>query len=523
MAKWSVGKIISKRALWTPDKVALIYEDQPITYGRLALNVNRAANLFKSVGLKKGDRIGVLLKNCPEFIEVYFAAAMLGIIFVPINFRLVGPEIKYQLSQSNCRALVFGDFCIDEVASIRHELEIEDGRFFCVSANFSKRNKLAPWAEDYRTAIESQSSHEPEIEDAVDLHDPLCIMYTSGVTGRPKGAVLSHGQTYFKCLQMFLYTDMRNDDVFLSQAPLCHSAGLFIAATPVFCHGATLIMRRDFRPDQFALDIERYKVTIIFAMTTMWRMILETGKLDEIDTQSVRVVIGGGERTPPQLVEELVRRGIHVQAGYGQTESHFMCFLPKQDILRKMGSVGLPGFLTDVWVINEEGRKARPGEIGEIVARGPNVMSEYWQMPDETEKTIINGVIHTGDLGYQDEEGYFYIVGRKKDMYRSGGENVYPAEIEQILLDHPKIENVAIIGVPDEKWGETGKAFIVVKKGEKLDKEEVLRFLEGKIARYKLPRHIQFVEELPLTASGKIKKSELAKKERNGRAGQKGN
>jgi len=251
---------------------------------------------------------------------------------------------------------------------------------------------------------------------------------------------------------------------------------------------------------------------VIFALTTMWKFILESGKLDQVDISSVRQVIGCGERTPPLLLEELAKRGIHMQQGFGQTENSAMMMLPKEDIQRKEGSVGMPGFFTEIWIVDQEGRRQPPGKIGEVVAKGPTVMSGYWNMPDETAQTIVNGVLHTGDLGYQDDEGYFYIVDRAKDMYRSGGENVYPAEIEKVLAGHPKIVNVAIIGVPDEKWGETGMAFVVVEKGNDMTEQEIYDFLEGKIARYKFPRHIKFVDHLPITASGKIKKVELKEK-----------
>jgi fatty-acyl-CoA synthase len=273
----------------------------------------------------------------------------------------------------------------------------------------------------------------------------------------------------------------------------------------------TMVMRRGFDPNEFAEDIQRYRATLVGALTTMWRMILETGKLDEIDTSSVRNVFGGGERTPPSMFEELAKRGLHMQQGLGQTENSFMMLLPKEDVFRKMGSVGKPGFFTDIWIAREDGTKAGPGEIGEIVAKGPTVMSGYWNLPEKTAEAIKDGVLYTGDLGYMDDEGYFYIVDRAKDMYRSGGENVYPAEVEKILAGHPKISNVAIIGVPDEKWGEAGLAFVVPAQGETITQEEVREFLKDKVAKFKHPKTIEFVEDLPLTATMKIRKAELKK------------
>jgi fatty-acyl-CoA synthase len=241
-------------------------------------------------------------------------------------------------------------------------------------------------------------------------------------------------------------------------------------------------------------------------------MILETGKLDEIDTSSVRCVFGGGERTPPSLFEELGKRGLQMRQGLGQTENSLMMMMPAEDVQRKIGSIGKPGFFTDVWIAGPDGAKAAPGEIGEIMAKGPTVMSGYWNLPEKTADTIVDGNLHTGDLGYMDEEGYFYIVDRAKDMYRTGGENVYPAEAEKILAGHPKISNVAIIGIPDEKWGETGLVFVVPVQGQTITLQEINEYLEGKLARFKHPRQIRFMDDLPLTTTMKIRKSELKEK-----------
>lgn len=509
--KWSIGKILSKRAILTPNKAAIIYEDTPITYKALDEEVNRVGNFFQVKGLRKGDRIAVDLLNCPEFLACYFAAAKLGLIFVPLNFRLVSRELEYQLRVCTCRLLVFHDEFAKYVEPIRSSIYVERDKFICVKRNGAERPGCPEWAADYNESIKSCSADEPEPVEPIDLDDPLAILYTSGVSGDPKGAVISHGQTYFKNFQIINYTDMRQDDVFLFQSPLCHSAGLCVVATPALCRGATLLIRARFDPAQFALDIEKYRATLMFGLTTMFRFVLETGMLDHINVSSVRVIFGGGERTPESLIRNLAERGLNLQTGYGQTENSAMVLMPKDAIKSKQGSCGLPNFFSNVWIQDEKGERLPPGEIGEIVATGPNVMSGYWNMPEETAKTIVDGMLHTGDLGYADEDGFFYIVDRAKDMYRSGGENVYPAEVERILADHPKIENVAIIGIPDEKWGETGKAFIVCKNGGRLTKEEIIQFLDGKVARYKFPMQVEVLDFLPMTCWGKIKKSALKK------------
>ena len=239
--------------------------------------------------------------------------------------------------------------------------------------------------------------------------------------GAPKGALVSHLQTYFKNIQIMMYMDMRSDDIILAQLPLFHSGGIFVTATPVFWRGATMILRQDFDPVRYAEDIERYRATIVFSLTTMWRFVLQAGRLNEVDTSSVRITFGGGERTPLSLLDELAQKGLFLQQGFGQTENSAMMMLPKEDVERKKGSIGLPGFCTEVWIADDEWNKLPPGQVGRIVCKGPTRMSGYWNMPEETGKVLVNEVLDTGDLGYTDEEGYFYIVDRAKDMYRSGG------------------------------------------------------------------------------------------------------
>lgn len=511
--EWNVGYIVKKRAALMPEKDALIFDDQPVTYRKLNEESNRIAHYFHAIGLKKGDRISVLLLNCPEFLYTYFAAAKLGLIFVPLNFRLVGPEIRYQLNKCGARLLVFHDAFLNSIESIKDELVVEKDKFMYLESLMPSAPGCPEWATAYKEVVNDCSVEEPAPTERINFADPLAILFTSGVTGNPKGAVVSHEQTFFKSFQIILYdNESTASDISLTQAPLFHSAGLFIAATPAFCRGATLVMRQGFDPNKFVEDIERYKATNVFAFTTMWRFILESGKLDQVDISSVRRVSGGGERTPLSLLEDLAKRGLHMQQGFGQTENSAMMTLPKEDVIRKRGSIGMPGFFTDIWISNDKGNTLPPNEVGEIVAIGPTVMSGYWDMPEKTAETIVNGVLHTGDLGYMDEEGYFYIVDRAKDMYRSGGENVYPAEVEKILADHPKIAHVTIIGVPDEKWGEVGKVFVVPNKGETITLEEINTFLEGKVARYKYPKQMQLLEELPMTTTGKIKKVELKEK-----------
>jgi len=512
--EWSIGYIPSKRAELFPDKTAVIHEDRHVTFRTLNEGINRCAHFMVKKGIKKGDRVAVVLLNCVEFLEIYFACAKLGAVFVPLNWRLAGPELEYQLNDSGSCMLIFHDCFLGSVDLIRSSLKVQQDKFI-----FLKSEKELPkglnlpgcpeWAWDYTSHVKDNPCYEVVPDSPVVLDDPLAIVYTSGVTGNPKGAVVSHLQTFFKNFQVGIYIDAHTDDVVIAHMPLFHSGGLFIVATPALNMGMTIVMRSGFDANEFAEDIQRYRGTIVFALTTMWRMILETGRLDQIDISSVRCVVGGGEKTPASLFEELAKRGLYMQQGFGLTENSAMMLMPRKDIQRKMGSVGKPGFFTDAWIADSHGKKLPPGEIGEIVAKGPTVMSGYWNLPEDTAYTITNSVLRTGDLGFMDEEGYFYIVDRIKDMYRSGGENVYPAETERILATHPKISQAAIIGVSDEKWGEVGIGFIVPRQDEELTQAEIAEFLEGKIAGYKHPVRYEFVKELPLTASMKVKKSAL--------------
>jgi len=515
--EWGIGYIPYKRALVSPDKTAIIFEDETVAYRQLNEGINQCAHFLRKRGIKKGDRVALLLLNCVEFLETYFAVAKLGAILVPLNWRMVGPELEYQLNDCGARMLLFHDFFLGSVDLIRTRLKIEQDKFIYLKSGSPELPGFElpgcpKWAEDYHELTKDQSIEEPAPDRTVMIDDPLAILYTSGVTGDPKGAILSHQQTYFKNFQVGMYISGQPDDIVIAHMPLFHSGGLFIVATPALNGGMTIVMRRGFDPNEFAEDVQRYKGTIVFALTTMWRMILDTGKLDQIDTSSVRCVVGGGERTPPSLFEELAKRGLYMQQGFGQTENSAMMLLPREDIQRKMGSIGKPGFFTDIWIAGANGKRLQPGEIGEIVARGPTVMSGYWNMKEETERTLVNGILHTGDLGYIDEEGYFYIVDRAKDMYRSGGENVYPAEVEKILSGHPKIAMIAIIGVPDDKWGEVGMAFVVPVKGATIDEKEITEYLKGKIAKYKYPVKFKYLDELPLTATMKVKKGDLKRK-----------
>ena len=514
--KWDVGYITRKRADMHPDKTAIIFEDQPITYKELNDGVNRCAHLFQRKGIRKGDRIAVVLLNCIEFLEAYFAAAKLGAIFVPLNWRLAQPELEYQLNDCGARMLLFHDSFLANVEAIRSRIQVEEDKvIFLKSGSPTMPGFELPgcpdWAEEYEGLVKDQPIAEPDPEDPVEFDDPLAILYTSGTTGNPKGAILSHAQTYFKNFQVGMYSGASSEDVNIIQLPLFHSGGLFIGTTPSLCAGMTLVMRRGFDPNEFAEDIQRYRATLVGALTTMWRMILETGKLDQIDTSSVRNVFGGGERTPPSMFEELAERGLHMQQGLGQTENSFMMLLPKEDVFRKMGSIGKPGFFTDVWIAREDGTRAGPGEIGEIVAKGPTVMSGYWNLPEKTAEAIKDGVLYTGTwvtwtmrvISTSWTGPRTCIAAGERTCIRPRSRRSWPGTRRSRTWPSSvcRTRNGGRLGWPS-LWPPRGRRSPRKRSGNSL---------KDKVAKFKHPKTIEFVEDLPLTATMKIRKAELKK------------
>lgn len=496
----NVGDWIRKWSLLQPQKKALIFEDQPFTYLEVNQRINRLCHLLLGMGVTKGDRISVLLHNCHQYLEIFFALSKIGAVFVPLNWRLAGPEIKFIIQDSGSRMLIFEAEFEEVVDSIRPELGLSNGDYVTVG------HPNPDWAIDYEKAILEKPVHEPTVRIPVGHEDPHILMYTSGTTGIPKGAVLSHRKTFFNVLNADLYYHLTSRDVMIVIRPLFHSGGLLVEASPLIYKGGTLILRKRLRPYEILETIQKYRVTLVEMGGTLFQFILRDCDLSQYDLSSVRYYLTGGERIPIAMLKEFHEKGITISQIFGQTETSTITWLPPEDSIRKMGSVGLPLFHGEVRIVNKKGEDVIPGEVGEIIVKGPAVMSGYWNRPDQTAETIRDGWLYTGDLAKMDEEGYMYIVDRQKDMYISGGENVYPAEIEKIFYTHPKVFDVGIIGVPDGKWGEAGKAFIVLKPGETMVQKEALEFLRGKVAKYKIPKYIEFVEELPKTASGKIQK-----------------
>jgi fatty-acyl-CoA synthase len=496
----NTGDWIRKWSSLQPHKRALIFEDRPFTYQELNLRTNQLCHLLLDLGVQKGDRVSVLLYNGHQYLEIFFALSKIGAILVPLNRRLAGPELEFILKDSGTRLIIFDPEFKEVLASIRPHLNLSNGDYISIGS------PCPAWAKDYEKGLLECPVREPHLQVSVGDEDPHMLMYTSGTTGLPKGAILSHRKTFFNALNADLFYHLTSKDIMIVSRPLFHSGGLLVEAAPVLYKGGTLILKKRFRSHEILETIQKYRVTLLEMAATVYQFILQECDLSQYDLSSIRCYFTGGERVPKAMLKEYYRKGIALSQIFGQTEASTITFLSPEDAVTKMGSVGLPVFHGEVRIVDKTGKEASPGEVGEIIIKGPTLMSGYWNRPELTAETIRDGWLYTGDLARMDEEGYIYIVDREKDMYISGGENVYPAEIEKVLHTHPKIFDAGIVGIPDEKWGEVGKAFIVLKPKETMGNGEVFEFLKGKVAEYKIPKVVEYVEALPKTASGKIQK-----------------
>ena len=500
----NVGDWIREWAAIQPDKAALVEEGKQYSYRDLNRRIIRLSNFLLGAGLKKGDRVAVLLRNCREYIEIFFALSKIGGILVPLNWRLVLPELEFIIKDSGSRFIIFdGDF-IDNAITLQEKIPM-DVAMVC-TAEGSRIEGLPNWVVDYETSLNGCSNIEIPVPWSVGGEDAHILMYTSGTTGLPKGAILSHRKTFFNVLNADIYFGLTRHDITIVIRPMFHSGGLIVDMAPVLYKGATVIIKRRFVFAEILATAEQYKVTILELPATVYNFILEECDIDRYDLSSVKCCFTGGERVPIALLQAFAGKGIIISQIYGLTEASTIFWLPIDKAVMKMGSVGQPVIHGEVRIVDGRGKNVNPGEIGEIIVRGPILMSGYWKRPDLTKKVIKNGWLHTGDLARVDEDGFAYIIDRKKDMFISGGENVYPAEVEKALFSHPGVIDAAVLGVPDKKWGEVGKAFIEPREGYLISAEEVRIFLADKLARYKIPQYIEFIGKLPKTASGKIKK-----------------
>lgn len=497
----NVGEFLTRGQI-DADKMALAFEETRLTYGQLNAKVNRVANGLLDLGIKKGDRVAALMYNCHQFMEIYFALAKIGAIMVPLNFRLVARELQFALDDSGSNTLFLGPEFLDTIASIRSSLKTVRN-FFSIDPN-APSDMIG-----YDSFLDKYSTEEPAVE--VNMDDEQLIIYTSGTTGRPKGAVYTHGTTYWMSLSQIVDFGFNGDDITAITGPLYHVGGLIDLTMPMFHTGGSCVMMRStgFNPKETLELIERERITLILLFPIMLYDILRYPELKKYDTSSLRMIFTGGEPVPIAALEKSMEAfpTANVIQGFGLTEgSAIASFLSQKYAVSKMGSIGKAIAHVKMRVVNEAGEDVQPGEIGEILTQGPSVSKGYWMRPEANRETFVDGWCHTGDLGRVDEDGFIYIAGRKKDMIISGAENIYPAEIEDVIYSNPNVSEVAVIGVPDEKWGEAVLAVVVPKQGQNLTEEEVISYCKDKLASYKKPKMVRFLDALPRTASMKVQK-----------------
>jgi len=509
----NVKYLINRASKEFPDNIAVIYKNVRRTFSDLNMRVNRFANGLLKLGIRKGDRVGMLLKNCCEFIEIDFALSKAGIVRVPLNARLTSSDHEYMLNDSGSNTLIFGEEFSETVQAIQPNLKTVK-EFIQISEGFSKENSLN--ALDYEDLIKSSTPDEPidEIEEE-DLHT---LFYTSGTTGKPKGAMLTQKSWANVAINLILdYGPITEEDVILNLQPLSHGAGFFVL--PFFVKGATNVLVPEFKPSLIFEMIEREKVTVLKLVPTMLYQLMESLEKTCYDLSSLRSIIyGGSPIAVPRLIEAIQFFGKKLAQLYGQAEAP-MCIstLSKRDhivegpdeVVKRLNSAGKPCTNVEVRIVDENGKDVQTGGVGEVIVRGYHIMKGYWNLPEATAEVLRDGWVYTGDLGYFDSKGYIFLVDRKRDVIISGAFNIYPKEIEDVIVTHPKVKEVAVIGVPDEKWGEAVKAVVVPQKGVQVTEQEIIDYCREHMASFKKPKTVDVVEDLPRNPYGKILKTVL--------------
>jgi len=503
----NIGNLLAKRASLSPDLEAVfdVATDRRFSWAEADARCNQTANALLGLGIAKGDRVGLLLMNSMEFFESFLAIAKIGAVCVPLNWRLVPDELEFILNDSGTKALLFGTEFEEAVTDLqaRPKLSGQGEGATTIEHYVQVGGETAPFAIDYTSTCGAASSDSPDVSACDD--DDLYIMYTSGTTGLPKGVVHTHETALWACLTMLPTAEVRHADRYIVALPLFH-VGALTPMTGNVHRGVTNIILRAFDPRQVWQLIEQEKVDTMLAVPAMLNFMLQVPDHETVDRSTLRWIMSGAAPVPVSLIEQYARMGIDIHQVYGMTETCGpACLTSPETALSKAGSTGKAFMHTDVKVVGEDGNEVAPGESGEILIRGPHIMKAYWNRPDATAEALVDGWLRSGDVATVDDEGFVYIQDRKKDMIISGGENVYPAEVENVILEHPGVADVAVIGQPSEKWGESGFA-VVVRSDDSLAESEVLDHCQGKLARFKQPRGVAFIDVIPRNPSGKALK-----------------
>jgi fatty-acyl-CoA synthase len=491
--------LLRRGAFKHPDREAIVSEAGRWSYAQWETNANKRAQALRKQGIKKGDHVATIFLNGNEVLETYLALMKLGAVVVPLNVRFSPKELHYIIEHSDASALMLSHEFESTIREIKEDLS-KVKRYF-KSGGEAFRDMVA-----LEEIYQGESEQEPNVE--IGEEDIATIIYTAGTTGRPKGVMLSHRNCIWGAVNIAFNVELESWYRVLMVFPLYHAAAFMILISNLFV-GCTNVIMRSFDPKRVMELIGEEKINRMTFPPTVWNFILQLPDLDQYDTHAVRALSSGAESMPLETKKKLLALFPNAGLGetYGMTESAAsITTLHPRDVLRKMASVGKPFVNVETRLVDEYDQDVKKGEVGEILARGPSIMVGYYKDPESTSQTLKGGWLHTGDLGRLDEEGYLYIVDRKKDMIISGGENIYPREIEEILYAHPKILEAAVIGLPDPTWGERIHAVVALKEGELLTEQEVIDYCKAHIASFKKPKSVEFVDRLPRSSAGKVLK-----------------
>ena len=483
-----LGDIIRRHARHRPGRTAYVIGAERVTYRRFDAMTNRLAHALRALGVRRGDRVATLAPNRIEYPAIYFAVAKLGAIHVPVNFRYRAGEVRYVLEHSESSVLLHADAFADLVAEVRDALPA--------------LRTILSLDRDVPGLVARASDAEPDPDPALSEDDPHVMLYTSGTTGDPKGALLSHRSYYLQAFQTQRTTGLGEDDVGLCMFPMFHMGGW---AMPLgyWANGGAVVIMEKADPGEILRAVARERVTYLYLIPTLYEAVLALPEFARTDLSSLRALGSGTSVMTEGQVRTIIERFRNPSffIMYGQTEAGPVASLRPPDVPRKPTSVGRPALNVDVRLVDPDDRDVPAGATGEIVCRSEYTMLGYWRMPDETAQAYRGGWLHTGDLAAFDDDGFLHIAGRVKEMIKCGGENVFPAEVERCLLEHPAVAEAAVFGVPDAHWGEIVVAAVVRRAGATLAEEDVVAHVRAKLAGYKKPRHVRFVDALPRTAS----------------------
>jgi acyl-CoA synthetase (AMP-forming)/AMP-acid ligase II len=505
MACWlNLGQVLKVNAKKFPHTVALKDSERAFTYPETNRRVNKLAHSLLSLGVNKGDKVAVLLENSIEIAEVYLATAKTGLVIVPINFRLVGPEVEYIADNSDAKAFIVHDEFAPTVDAIKSNLKN------IVPDSYIVVGEEREGYREYEAFIREASESEPEAK--VEPEDTWILIYTSGTTGKPKGVVRSHESHIAFYLINAVDFGFNEHDVCLNVMPLCHINSTFYTFTFTYIGGSAYIHpARSFRAEEVLEIIEREKITFISLIPTHYSLILNVSEeVRKRDASSIRKLLCSSAPVCKDMKLAIMEffPGVELYEAYGSTEAGIVTILKPEDQMRKLGSIGFEALGTDfVKILDEQGNEVGVGEIGELYSRGPMLFDEYYKLPEKTAVSFRGEWFSAGDMARRDEDGFFEIVDRKDNLIITGGEHVYPSEVEKVIGSHPGVFDVGVVGLPHEKWGEVVTAFVIPKDPHNLPAEaEIIAFCQGKMADYKRPKSVRFIsqEEMPRTASGKI-------------------